>query len=164
MTLLHIKYTSFVSCGCREEDFFPMYFHYKSMEIMTCQVRGLYGPQGLSAGFIRTSTIHCSTQNVKALGHVVSEKKIFLMFFFSNCKTMEVTDPRGGAIFDPRDMIRRIYAKLQITMLHNYIEALDLVVSEKKILHVFPFIKLWQMMKPPGRGLYRSKGHGWQAL
>ena len=29
MTLLHIKYTSFVSCGCRE-DFF-MYFHYKSM-------------------------------------------------------------------------------------------------------------------------------------
>ena len=27
MTLLHIKYTSFVSCGCRE-DFF-MYFHYK---------------------------------------------------------------------------------------------------------------------------------------
>ena len=30
MTLLHIKYTSFVSCGCREEEFF-MYFHYKSM-------------------------------------------------------------------------------------------------------------------------------------
>ena len=29
MTLLHIKYTSFVSCGCRE-DFF-MNFHYKSM-------------------------------------------------------------------------------------------------------------------------------------
>ena len=29
MTLLHIKYTSFVSCGCREEDFF-VYFHYTS--------------------------------------------------------------------------------------------------------------------------------------
>ena len=30
MTLLHIKYTTFVSCGCRVEDVF-MYFHYKSM-------------------------------------------------------------------------------------------------------------------------------------
>ena len=29
MTLFYIKYTSFVSCCCRE-DFF-MYFHYKSM-------------------------------------------------------------------------------------------------------------------------------------
>ena len=29
MTLLYIKYTSFVSCCCRE-DFF-MYFHYKPM-------------------------------------------------------------------------------------------------------------------------------------
>ena len=30
MTLLHIKYTSFLSCGCRDEDLF-MYFPYKSM-------------------------------------------------------------------------------------------------------------------------------------
>ena len=29
MTLLYIKYTSFVSCCCRED--FYMYFHYKSM-------------------------------------------------------------------------------------------------------------------------------------
>ena len=29
------------------------------------------------AGFIKGSTIHCYTQNMKALGHVVSEKKIF---------------------------------------------------------------------------------------
>ena len=28
MTFLHIKYTSFVSCGCRED--FSMCFHYKS--------------------------------------------------------------------------------------------------------------------------------------
>ena len=28
------------------------------------------------AGFIKRSTIHCSRQNKKALGHVVSEKKI----------------------------------------------------------------------------------------
>ena len=33
------------------------------------------------AGFIKRSTVYCSTQNMKALGHVVLEKKIFFMFF-----------------------------------------------------------------------------------
>ena len=33
------------------------------------------------AVFIKRSTIHCSTQNMKALGHVVSEKKIFFYVF-----------------------------------------------------------------------------------
>ena len=28
---------------------------------------------------------------------------------FCHCKTMEANDPRGGAIFDPRGMIGRIY-------------------------------------------------------
>ena len=44
MTMLYIKYTSFVSCCCRE-DFF-IYFHYKSMVEVTCLGRGLYGPRG----------------------------------------------------------------------------------------------------------------------
>ena len=29
--------------------------------------------------------------------------------FFSHCKSMGANDPRGGAIFDPRGMIGRIY-------------------------------------------------------
>ena len=32
---------------------------------------------------------------------------------------MGVNDPRGGAIFDPRGMLRRIYVKLHTTMLHT---------------------------------------------
>ena len=32
------------------------------------------------AGFIKRTTIHCYTQNMKALGLVVSEKKIFYNF------------------------------------------------------------------------------------
>ena len=59
------------------------------------------------AGFTKRITIHCYTQNMKALGLVVSEKKIFLCF--SHCKSMGANDPRGGAIFDPRGMIGRIY-------------------------------------------------------
>ena len=44
---------------------------------------------------------------MKALGLVVSEKKIF--FMFSHCKSMGAHDRQGGAIFDPRGMIGRIY-------------------------------------------------------
>ena len=61
------------------------------------------------------------TKNMKALGHVVSEKKIFYV-----CKCMGAiahapSHPHllGGSIFDPRGMIRRIHVKLQITMLHT---------------------------------------------
>ena len=66
-------------------------------------VRGLYEPQGHGedflcfsydapgagpvwtpgarlAGFIKRTTTYCYIQKLKALGHVVSEKKIFLCF------------------------------------------------------------------------------------
>ena len=40
---------------------------------------------------------------IKALGPVVSDKKIFSHFpYISQCRTC---DPRGGAIFDQRDII-----------------------------------------------------------
>ena len=39
--------------------------------------------------------------------------------------------PWGGAIFDPRGMIRRIYVKHDMTLLHT--KAFVLAVSEKKI-------------------------------
>ena len=54
-------------------------------------------PRDTLAGFIKRTTIHCYTQNLKALGLVVSEKKIFLMF--SHCMSVVANDPRGGAIF-----------------------------------------------------------------
>ena len=37
-------------------------------------------PGARLAGLIKRTTIHCYTQNMKALGLVVSEKKIFLCF------------------------------------------------------------------------------------
>ena len=36
---------------------------------------------GPGAPFIKESIIHWSTQHMKALGHMVSEKKIFFIFF-----------------------------------------------------------------------------------
>ena len=60
------------------------------------------------AGFIKRNTIYCYTQNMKALGLVVSEKKTFLCF---------THDPRGGAHMDPRGTVGRIYKEDHYTLL-----------------------------------------------
>ena len=54
---------------------------------------------------------------MKALGHMVSEKKIFYVFPIESLR--ELLTPQGGAISDPRGMLGRIYIKLHITMLHT---------------------------------------------
>ena len=56
-------------------------------------------------GFKKMAFINCYTQNRKALGLVVLEN----IFFCSHCKSMGANEPRGGAIFDPRGMVGRIY-------------------------------------------------------
>ena len=81
MTMLYIKYTSFVSCCCREDFFMYMFFHYKSM--VDNDMPGawpVWTPGASLVAFIKESIIHWSTQHIKALGHMVSEKKIFFMF------------------------------------------------------------------------------------
>ena len=41
----------------------------------------IWTPGSRLAGIIKGLTKHCFTQNIKALGLMVSEKKIFLCFF-----------------------------------------------------------------------------------
>ena len=67
----------------------------------------IWTPGSRLAGIIKGLTKHCFTQNIKALGLMVSEK-IFLRFFpiISLWKPM---NPRGVANLDPRSMIGRIY-------------------------------------------------------
>ena len=72
-TLLHAKYESAGPCGFGEEDF--LCFSHDAPgagPVLT--------PGARLAGFIKRTIIHCYTQNKKALGLVVSEKKIFFMF------------------------------------------------------------------------------------
>ena len=99
--MLHTKYESFGPCGFGEEDFFLCFSH------DTPGAGPVWTPGAQLAGFIKRTIIHCYTHNMKALGLVVSETKIFLCF--SHCKSMGANDPPGGAIFDPRGMIGRIY-------------------------------------------------------
>ena len=59
-----------------------MYFHHKSM--VDNDIPGawpVWTPGARLAGFIKRTTLHCYTQNMKALGLMVLEKKIFFMFF-----------------------------------------------------------------------------------
>ena len=81
----------------------------------------VWTPGAWLAGFMKRSTIHCYTQNMKALGLVVSEEKIFLCF--PHCKSMGANDPRSGAIFDPRGMIGSIYKEDHYTLLHTKYES-----------------------------------------
>ena len=68
----------------------------------------IWTPGSSLAGIIKGLTKHCFTQNIKALGLMVSEKKIFFTFFpiISLWRPMTTW---GVANFDPRGMIGRIY-------------------------------------------------------
>ena len=44
-------------------------------------------------------------------------------FCFSHCKSMGVTDPQGGAIFDPRGIVGRICKEDLYTLLHAKYES-----------------------------------------
>ena len=65
-------------------------------------------PGSQLAGIIKGLTKHCFTQNIKALGLMVSEKKIFFTFFPIISLWRPMT-PRGVANLDPWCMIGRIY-------------------------------------------------------
>ena len=67
----------------------------------------IWTPGSRLAGITKGLTKHCFTQNIKALGLMVSEEDFFT--FFSYYKSMETNDPRGVANLDPRGMIGRIY-------------------------------------------------------
>ena len=85
----------------------------------------VWTPVAQLAGFIRKTSIHCCTQNMKALVFVVRRRGFYIS---SHCKSIEANDPSVGAIFDPRGMVGRIYNE-------------GLVVSEK-IFYVFPITLL----------------------
>ena len=79
--------------------------------------------------FIKESIILWSAQHMKALGHMVSEKKDFLCFSHDA--------PGGGARMDPQGQGWQVKAGfIKRTTIHCYtqnMKALGLVISEKMI-------------------------------
>ena len=94
-------------------------------ELMTPGAGPFLTPGAWLAGFIKMTTIHCYIQNMKALGLMVSEKKIFLCFSHDA--------PGAKPIWTPG---ARLVGFIKMTIIHCYtqnMKALGLVVSEKKI-------------------------------
>ena len=91
-----------------EKKIFKCFSHYKpTADNDAPGAWPIWTPGSRLAGIIKGLTKHCFTQNIKALGLMVSEK-IFLRFFpfISLGRPMA---PRGVANLDPRGMIGRIY-------------------------------------------------------
>ena len=85
-TLLHTKYESSGPCGFGEEDFFKSFYD-------ALGAGPLWTPGARLAGLIKRNTIYCYKQNMKSLGLVVSEEKIFLCF---------THDPTGRGPYGPQ--------------------------------------------------------------
>ena len=87
----------------------------------------VWTPGAPLAAFIKESIIHWSTQHMKALGHMVSEKRI----------VFPMTPPGWGLHWTPGAWLAGFVAGfIKRTTLHCYTQnmnALGLVVSEKRI-------------------------------
>ena len=147
-TLLHTKYERSGPCGFGEKDFF-MFFNDAPG---ACPV---WTSGAWLAGFIKRTTRHCYKQTMKALGLVVSKKKIILCL--SHCKSMGANDPMAGPFLTPGAWLAGFIKRTTTHCYTQNMKGLGLVVSEKKIFLCF-------LMTPPGRALYGPQGHGWQDL
>ena len=82
---------------------------------------------------------------MKALGLVVSEKKIFLCF-------------SHDARMDPRGTVGRIYKEDHYTMLHTKFESSGPCgFREEDFFYAFPIVSLWELMTP-GVGPFLTPG------
>ena len=72
------------------------------------------------AGFIKRTFIQSYTQKEK-LWALWFWRRFFLCF--SHCDSMGAYDPWGGAIFDPRGMVGRVYEVDNYTLLHTQSES-----------------------------------------
>ena len=62
----------------------------------------IWAPGTRLAGFMKGITYHCYTQNIKALGLIVSEKKIFYVFPIITLWELSVAMETRVSIFGPK--------------------------------------------------------------
>ena len=116
--MLPTKYISSVPCGFEEKDFFFMFFP------LCPKARLVWTPGTLLAGFIK-GPLYIAT-------HKIIRPCCFEEVFF-------YVHPRGGAIFDPRGMVGRIYKEDNYTLLHTKYESSGPCgFGEKDIFMFFP--------------------------
>ena len=102
------------------------------------------------AGFIKRTITHCYIQNIKALGLVVSEKKIFVFVFSHDA-------PGAVPVWTPGGTAGRIYKDDHYTLLHTKYESSGLAVSGK-IFFMFSHYMSMAANDPRGGAIYYPRG------
>ena len=116
---------------------------------MTCLGHYLYGPRGHLGSIYNESIIYWSTQHMNALGHIVSEKKVFICF--SKCKYKGAIDPPGWGNFSPQGHSWQDLCKASNYNAAYQIKKLWLLwFQRRRFFHVFSIVSLWQIMMPQG--------------
>ena len=91
----------------------------------------VWTPGAPLAAFIKESIIHWSTQHMKALGHMVLEKKIFLCF--------SDEDPGAGPVWTPGAQLAGFIKRTTIYWLKTKYESFGPCgFGEKDFLKFFP--------------------------
>ena len=97
--------------------------------------------------YVESTTSHCYTLNIQALGLVVLEKKISKCF--SHYKPMADNEALGAwPIWTPGSRLAGIIKGLTKHCFTQNIKALGLMVSEKIFFTFFPIISLCRPMTP----------------
>ena len=118
---------------------------------MTPGVGPFLTPGACLAGFIKRTTTYCYIHNMKALGLVVSEKKIFLCFSHDA--------PGAGPLWTPGAQLAGFIKKTTILCYIQNLKALGLVASEKKIILCFSHCKSMGANNPRGRVIFKIWSH-----
>ena len=148
--MLHAQYTSFGACGFREDfPVSPIISLWQNSLPLGCDQ---FGPQGHVCMIFKGN--HKTLLYTKYKGFVVSEKIFFSCFFYF--KLMRANDPQSGAIFDPSNMIGRIYLGYHLTLL----QAKYAISSSYGFRDFFPIISLGQILTSQGCGQFGPQGHG----
>ena len=115
---------------------------------MTPGVGPFLTPGAWLAGFIKRITAHCYTQNMKALGLVISEKKIFVCFSHDA--------PGAGPVWNSG---ARLVGFIKRTFIHSYtqIERLWAWWFWRRFVLCFPSVSSWELMTP-GAGPFLTPG------
>ena len=88
---------------------------------------------------------------MKALGLMVSEKKIFT-------DDAPPPPPQGGACMKPRGTVGRIYKEDHyMLLLTKYESSGPCGFGEEDFFYVFPIVSLWELMTP-GAGPFLTPG------
>ena len=93
----------------------------------------VWTPGAQLAGFIKRTTIHCYIENMKALGLVISEKKVISIYSHDA--------PGAGPVWTPGARLAGFMKRITRHCYKHNMKALALVVSEKKIFICFSHCK-----------------------